>query len=222
MPITRKFTNIPPLHSMSELLVALQLDGRLDDVELPDWAPGTSVAEVFDAVRLLGDGEWVGEAYPDYGTTEACDHWLSEFLQGKSVPLPDDPSSASEEEVSNLIDEYIANALTAKEATAFRKALKAVNFKSLAGETLVSISELTASAFVAGDVDFKKSKAKMPLLQPKMAVDPLLAAMAEFMASKCDGIFEQFREAGIPGDAARGKKRMKGIASAVKKAAARA
>lgn len=94
MPLKRKST-VTPIYTVTQLLVGLQLDGHLDEVTLPDWAIGTSVDELFKVVRLLGDGEWLRYVHPDKGVYEACDKWLSDFIEGSPVPTPSEAKQAA-------------------------------------------------------------------------------------------------------------------------------
>jgi hypothetical protein len=90
MPLKRQKTHIPAIDAVCQLLVELQVGGHLDGVELPDWAHGTSVHEVFNAVRLIGDATWLEGFYEGYGPQESADRWLEEFLNGNVVPSIDD------------------------------------------------------------------------------------------------------------------------------------
>lgn len=86
----RRKSEIDINYTIVQLLSALQIDGHLDLVELPDWAVGTSVSELFDAIRLIGDGEWLEQHYPDLGNYEAADDWIEKYMKGKEVPSPED------------------------------------------------------------------------------------------------------------------------------------
>lgn len=72
--------------------MGLQLDESLASGPRPEWADGTSVAEIFDVLEMLGDGAWLSSRWPDLGTYEAADRWLNDFFDGKNVPTPDDVS----------------------------------------------------------------------------------------------------------------------------------
>lgn len=90
LSIKRMHGRISPIHSLVEMLVGLQLDEGLASGPRPEWAAGTSVAEIFDALKILGDGAWLGSRCPEMGTYEAADGWLNDFFGGKIVPTPDD------------------------------------------------------------------------------------------------------------------------------------
>ena len=90
MSTKRMHPHIASVESLIELLVGLQLDGSLSSAPTPDWARGTSVEEIYDALRLLGDGEWLAGFYQGCGSYESADRWLSDFFQGKEVPTPGD------------------------------------------------------------------------------------------------------------------------------------
>jgi hypothetical protein len=90
MSIKRLHTHIPAEKSLIEFLVGLQLDESLSSAPTPDWARGTSVEEIFGALRLLGDGEWLAGFYDECGSYESADRWLNDFFQGREVPTPGD------------------------------------------------------------------------------------------------------------------------------------
>jgi hypothetical protein len=93
LAIKRLHGSISPQHSMVELLVGLQLDEGLASSTRPAWVQGSSVEEIFDALEILGDGEWLGSRCPDLGIYEASDRWLNDFFEGKTVPTPEDTST---------------------------------------------------------------------------------------------------------------------------------
>lgn len=102
MPLIRK-SHIDPLRTVSELLSHLQLEGMLDDLEVPHWATGrTSVEELILALRTVGDGEWLTEVYERHGPAEAADKWILTFLAGESVPTPDDLAGGEEPELPSM------------------------------------------------------------------------------------------------------------------------
>ena len=106
MPIKRKVTYIQPLQSTIELLSYLQITGRLDGVEIPDWATGgTSVEELMQALQYLGNGKWLDGAYPNYGSVEAADRWLFAFMDGRPVPDEEDVAAHVEAVKKGEIDE---------------------------------------------------------------------------------------------------------------------
>lgn len=73
--------------------MGLQLDERLASSTRPAWVQGSSVEEIFDALEILGDGEWLGSRCPELGVYEASDRWLNDFFEGKTVPTPEDTST---------------------------------------------------------------------------------------------------------------------------------
>ena len=90
MPITRKHRTIPANESLIEMLVGLQLDEKFRVEPAPEWAAGTSVEEIFQALRILGDGAWLEGRYEGCGIYDSADRWLSDFFIGKTVPTPGD------------------------------------------------------------------------------------------------------------------------------------
>lgn len=90
MPIKRERARIPATESLIEFLVGMQLDEALGSAPMPAWARGTSVEDIFLALRLLGNGQWLDGVYEDCGIYEAADRWLSDFFQGNEVPTPGD------------------------------------------------------------------------------------------------------------------------------------
>lgn len=90
MPIKRE-SSVPAQNSMVELLAYLQVEGYLRGVRLPQWAPGTSVEELLNAIRLIGDGEWLSDhCYPECSPQDAADRWLRNFVSGREVDVPSD------------------------------------------------------------------------------------------------------------------------------------
>lgn len=90
MSIKRLNTHIPANESLIELLVGLQLDESSIGSQAPDWARGTSVEEIFGALQVLGDGEWLAGFYEGCGSYESADRWLNDFFHGREVPTPSD------------------------------------------------------------------------------------------------------------------------------------
>ena len=86
----RLHMHIPAKDSLVEMLVGLQLDQGIGSDLPPLWARGTSVEEIFSALHVLGDGEWLVGFYDGCGSYESADRWLSDFLQGQDVPMPGD------------------------------------------------------------------------------------------------------------------------------------
>lgn len=86
MPIQRKHKPIPAIQSLVELLIGMQFDERLIPSSTPDWAIGTSVEEIFQALRILGNGEWLDGRYQGFGIYDNADRWLRDFFDGKPVP----------------------------------------------------------------------------------------------------------------------------------------
>jgi hypothetical protein len=57
MSMKRLQTHVPIRDSLIELLVGLQLDESLGSDAAPEWARGTSVEEIFQALRVVGDAQ---------------------------------------------------------------------------------------------------------------------------------------------------------------------
>ena len=90
MPMNRKLNYKEPLEMLVEILVDVQLEGSFEKYDAPHWSEGTACEEVINAVRLIGDGEWLSEHYAVGAAQGNAEQWLTEYLQGKSVPLPTD------------------------------------------------------------------------------------------------------------------------------------
>lgn len=88
MPLIRK-SPIDAMSTVAELLCLLQLEGHLDHVETPPWAEGSSVAELLEALRTLGDGCWLpANEDGERPNVSAADRWVHRYLAGQPVPLP--------------------------------------------------------------------------------------------------------------------------------------
>lgn len=88
MPLVRQ-SKIPALYDAGQLLAHLQISGYLDNLDVPDWADGTSVEELINALKTLGEGEWLitpsNESAPDL-----AGRWVCLYLDGARVPTPDE------------------------------------------------------------------------------------------------------------------------------------
>ena len=49
--------------------------------------------EAFNAVRYIGDAEWLDGVYEGYGAQESADRWLEDFLIGTPVPDKEEAES---------------------------------------------------------------------------------------------------------------------------------
>lgn len=98
MPMKRSATLSSPLDGAVEFLVYLQTNGYLDNVEVPSWAVGghTAVWDLMSTLEYLGDAEWLDDAYPNCGSAEAADRWLSVYLEGRIVPDKEDVAAHRE------------------------------------------------------------------------------------------------------------------------------
>lgn len=78
----------------SEILVYLATLGVFDKIPLPDWAEGTLMFEpTWNALKMLGDGEWLEKFGYNEGTSANCDEWFRQFCAGVKVPTPSDKPS---------------------------------------------------------------------------------------------------------------------------------
>lgn len=85
----RQHKQIPAIQALVEMLVGLRLDEGLGSAAAPEWALGTSVEEIFHALRTLGDGAWLDGVYEGYGVYDSADRWLTDFFEGREVPTPE-------------------------------------------------------------------------------------------------------------------------------------
>ena len=77
------------MSTVAELLCLLQPEGHLDHVKTPPWAEGSSVAELLDALRTLGDGRWLPPNEDgERPNVSAADRWIYRYLAGQPVSLP--------------------------------------------------------------------------------------------------------------------------------------
>jgi hypothetical protein len=191
MPIKREFTRIPALGSAAQLLVALQVDGHLDGFEVPDWATGTSVEELLNAVRSLEDGEWLEGVYPDHGLLESADRWLESFMNGEEVPTQEDAEAirakrdAPAEDGGALGNASIERALMTyagkvplARRAAFAKKLTKAKFLDLARRCYFSLG-LAVGALMVEETEaaIKAMEDKFTFLDPQCLKDPDLVAM---------------------------------------------
>lgn len=226
MPLQRKMTHIPALDSVCQLLAELQLGGHLDGVELPGWAIGTSVEEVFKAVRYIDDAEWLDGVYDGYGPQESADRWLEAFLNGKEVPDIDDAkrlaagdedAGGDEPSLRKSLDEFLSG-LSKRAATHFSKRLEQEDgFEAAAINNLNAIGLALAASFGADDEQFASVEAEFTFLDPATASDPQLAQMSKhFLIENYEEFLDRM---GADGAArARAVKRIKALAAKLKKA----
>lgn len=184
-------THIPAMDSVCQLLVELQMAGHLDGVELPDWATGTSVEEVFNGVRYVKDAEWLDGVYEGYGPQESADRWLEEFLNGKDVPdIEDaarivaesngDDSDDEEADPKKLFAEYLDDIPKAAVARFNKRLEKENGFEASAIQNFQALGLAMAVSFMADDTEFKTAHAEFTFLNPESAGDPELAAMSKY------------------------------------------
>lgn len=89
MPMKLAHAHVHAIESLMEFLVGLQLDEGLASGPTPPWAKGTSAEEIFEALRTLGDGEWLVGFYDGHGAYESAERWLTDFFSGREVPTPE-------------------------------------------------------------------------------------------------------------------------------------
>lgn len=234
MTITRQST-IPSSFSMAELLSFLQVDGRLRDVAVPHWATDTSVEELLDALRLIGDGEWLVEMpeYSGHSPQDAADKWLRNFMEGRPVCHPDDSRHDSnaasttapvfagmdeaESECSEAsLAEYVAT-LSPTARTRFTKRLETPAFKSAALNQIMIMGKTLTLCALADERLFLAERDT--LVQPGDAIDKDLRAMSLYYLAPENraAMFQHFLEHGA--DLGRAEKRAKEIHGKLKKIA---
>lgn len=202
MPLQRKMTHIPALDSVCQLLAELQLGGHLNGIELPDWAIGTSVEEVFKAVSYIGDAEWLDGVYDGYGPQESADRWLEEFLNGNEVPDMDDAKRLAASDAREFdIDAYLANdegcdeeeaaartsiveflaAIPESDSYRFKQRLEqTAGFYGAAVRNVNALGlAMAASWTVEDEEDFASLEPEFTFLEPTATSDPQLAQMSK-------------------------------------------
>ena len=233
MAMKRRMTHIPPMDSVCQLLVELQVAGHLDGVELPGWATGTSVEEAFKAVRYIGDAEWLDGVYDGFGPQESADIWLENFLNGNEVPNMDDaaamvgnPNADTDEDdeeegevdkVRDSIHQFLAT-LPRASAERFKKRFEEdEEFEAAARSNLTALSVAMASTFAADEAQFSEFQSKFTFLDPLAIRDPDLLNMSKFIL--IDNV-EDFLNSIDLDDAtlAMARKRIKAITAKFKKA----
>ena len=168
MPMIRK-KNYPPLGTASELLAFLAINGHLDNVEMPGWMPGTSVGELFDALKSLDDGYWMEDLYEGMGSQESADQWVLDFLSGEEVETRADWESEQNQDgeegasgVSEVLAEYFARA-SDKTKQSFLKRMEATpDFTDAAQRNIEAISAFFGVCPVLDDAEYKKTLNAMP------------------------------------------------------------
>lgn len=193
MKMRRQMRHISALESVSQLLVELQIGGHLDGFELPEWAKGTSVEEAFNAVRYIGDAEWLDGVYEGYGAQESADRWLEDFLIGTPVPDKEEAESnagnasggcgdESEEDEPDLrpsIYEFL-DAIPKGLAARFKKRFEHEDgFDAAALQNLQAVGLAMGASFGADDRQWPTLQDQFTFLDPESAGDPDLAVMSK-------------------------------------------
>lgn len=226
MPITRASKN-DPISTVAEFLSFLQVEGHLDDIDIPDWATGgTSVEELMVALQHIGDGEWLAD-HEGSGVLESADGWIRDFLLGRAVPLPADVAGrlAEEQDVVQLdilgVDEQILSALSdyvtmlpANSRKALASRLEDPNdLREIGPEHMEG---LVMSIMACGFFDDDQFKNLAPsFLTKDNAKDADLAAMSIFYL---ENRAETFNALGLHGAGlARAEKRAKAMLTKLKK-----
>ena len=227
MTISRKST-IPAASSMIELLSYAQVEGHLCGVDVPHWATDTSVEELIEALRLIGDGTWLldMEDYGDISAQNAADKWLRDFMEGRPVRHPDDPRPQAAGAPTSQADdggnpdaavslaEYLEQ-LSPEARKRWEKRLASANFASAAHGCIESMAELLATCGVAEEAAFLEYRS--PLLHSGQPIDKDLRALASHLLSPENRalLFETIRPYGC--DLGRAEKRVRAILVQLKK-----
>lgn len=228
MPIKREKTYAAAIDSLSELLVALQLDGHLDGASLPGWAIGTSVSEAFDALNMLGDGAWLDGVYEDLGEQESADRWFSDFLKGKAVPTPADVASRQDEDdeanssvsADSSLESYLVKR-PLKQRASLQKRLQDAEFKERALKLVKSAGEVMAGAYCVDDKEFEGLVKSAQCLASEYLADADLAEMARFhIVDARDTVLNILHEM-FGGDLGRAIRRAEGLGSQLTKVIAK-
>lgn len=224
-------THIPAMDSVCQLLVELQLGGHLDGVELPGWATGTSVEEVFKAVRYIGDAEWLDGVHENLGPQESAELWLEHFLMGKEVPdieeaeviirnseaSGDDASEHDAPDLRKSVYEFLDN-IPKDLATRFKSRFEhEEGFEAIAVQNMQAVGLALASCLGADDKQFSAVQAQFTFLNPESTGDQDLAVMTKYFLVDYS---EEFLDGVDVGLATRikGSKRVKTLAAKFNKA----
>lgn len=213
---------------MIELLSYMQVEGHLSGVEVPHWATDTSVEELLEALRLIGNGAWLLDMgnYGDISAQDAADTWLRDFMEGRPVCHPDDPrrhaagaqTSQAEDggspDAAVSLAEYVEQ-LSPATRRRWEKRLASANFVSAAHACIESMAELLATCGVADEAAFLEYKS--PLLHSGQPIDKDLRALASHLLSPENRalLFETIRPYGC--DLGRAEKRVRAILIQLKK-----
>lgn len=192
MPLSRS-SKVDSLYTVAQLLSHLQLNGHLDNIAVPDWAEGgTSVEELMEALRVLGNGRWLVDADDGRGAEEAADQWLLEFFQGSAVPSREDlkPKSHSRDHYSGaeidepagdftgMLEAYFEMLPENHQQRARARLLNEKDFLKIATKHIHGISDSLAVCALAPDDDFQAHSHEC--LEPEAMSDQDLRAMAIF------------------------------------------
>lgn len=204
------------LHSVSELLVQLQLNGCLDSVVVPDWVKGTSVEELLDAVRYLGEGEWLEGYYPGRGLQESADHWLHQFMIGHVVPTREqanafksanrscDGGQSDEVVVADgdgeafridSLKEYLAHASKSAAARLIKRIDNEAGFRAVVLKNIEALAEALACAVMQTDDEFLKAKGDFIFLKSHAVVDKDLVGVSKFFLDAKSGVLDYLCDA---------------------------
>ena len=206
----------------------MQMEGHLRGVDVPHWATDTSVEELLEALRLIGDGAWLLDMgnYGDISAQDAADKWLRDFMEGRPVCHPDDlrrhaadapTSEADDGENQNAavsLAEYLEQ-LNPAERKRWEKRLASGNFVSAAHACIESMAELLATCGVAEEAAFLEYRS--PLLHSGQPIDQDLRALASHLLSPENRalLFETIRPYGC--DLGRAEKRVRAFLVQLKK-----
>jgi hypothetical protein len=195
MPIVQQ-SKIDPLRTVSELLSHLQLEGVLDGLEVPHWATGgTSVEELILALRMAGDGEWLTEVYKGHGTPEAMDKWIMAFLEGETVPTPNDLHEAMDSELPNMesVKAYFVAALPDEKERIIARLDDPSDLAMLGPQHIVELAQSMASCAVLPEDEYELHEHRC--LDRTRMEDLDLLAVSLFYLGKED-VLEEFGSLG--------------------------
>lgn len=242
MSVKRRKTNIDAIDSASQLLVELQLGGHLDGFELPDWAKGTTVEEVVNALEYLGDAKWLDGVYPNLGIQESADKWLEDYLSGEEVVDEDDAEAirnkasdgggdtdpendskdsggADEASLPRSLVEYLDSIPTGDAARFNKRFDQEESFRIAATENIRSLGLAIGACYNFDDAMFIRVQSDLTFMDTEAAGDQDLVVMSVFfLIDNYDTILNDLGAEGA--QRARAIKRIKVLGANFKKAMA--
>ena len=208
----RKMDYKEPLEMLVEILVDVQLEGSFEKYSAPGWSEGTACEEVINAVRLIGDGEWLSEHYAEGAAQGNAEKWLTEYLEGKSVPLPTDKRAepkvktkkSSRSDVSVPLDKSLPEALQEYLSHQPNELRERLSKRLKDGATLKKfVQNINDTAMAIGlcivpDVDDRAFEtAEKPYMAPEALADEDMLAMSRyFLVELSEELFDNYGVAG--------------------------